>query len=354
MENGRTRTGVASFPSETERNPHADPLIKDLSYRHGGTMTTSGLATGYATTTRPVLLIAEASMASDAEQAIARAGSRMLRRIGWADVPHRLAEPMLAPLLMAEARGVAADILDLALARLEGFAVALDVPLILSFGRDQLDQVAAALSLVEVTLLCDPEPFDRILALAMAGHPHGPPMLSDSLRENDGVRLQRLNDEVARIAEILARLARADHGPGGDAYDLADRHRGYDAGPTSGGEPVEPTEVRRLIQLRRLRGKFFGGFGQGLFEDPAWDMLLDLYAAELEDQQVSVSSLCIAAAVAPTTALRWIAKMTDLGLLARHPDPADRRRAFMALSRRASEAMRNDRVAARRVEGSLG
>lgn len=62
--------------------------------------------------------------------------------------------------------------------------------------------------------------------------------------------------------------------------------------------------------------------------------------AELERTRVSVSSLCIAAAVAPTTALRWIAKLTESGLLIRHPDPTDRRRAFIALSAKTSDAMR--------------
>ncbi|MGK3896730.1 hypothetical protein ABI061_15150, partial [Enterococcus faecium] len=41
-------------------------------------------------------------------------------------------------------------------------------------------------------------------------------------------------------------------------------------------------------------------------------------------------SLCIAAAVPPTTALRWIGRMSELGMLERRPDPFDRRRAYMA------------------------
>jgi DNA-binding MarR family transcriptional regulator len=96
--------------------------------------------------------------------------------------------------------------------------------------------------------------------------------------------------------------------------------------------------VRDVIRARRLRDRFFGG---GLFEDPAWDMLLDLFAAGLERSQVSVSSLCIAAAVAPTTALRWIGRLTAAGLLDRAADPADRRRAFVTLSPRADVAMRS-------------
>ena len=52
-----------------------------------------------------------------------------------------------------------------------------------------------------------------------------------------------------------------------------------------------------------------------------------------------VTSLCIAAAVPATTALRWIAQMTEMGLLVREQDPEDKRRAFIALSDSAADAM---------------
>ena len=68
-------------------------------------------------------------------------------------------------------------------------------------------------------------------------------------------------------------------------------------------------------------------------------MLLDLTAARIEGQPVAVSSLCIAAAVPPTTALRWIKAMTDMGLFERVADPKDRRRIFIELSPRAMEGM---------------
>ena len=73
-------------------------------------------------------------------------------------------------------------------------------------------------------------------------------------------------------------------------------------------------------------------FPADMFADPAWDMLLDLYAARLDRQPVSVSSLCIAAAVPATTALRWIKTMTDAGLFVREADPNDGRRIFIALA----------------------
>src|SRR3546814_8312141 len=64
-----------------------------------------------------------------------------------------------------------------------------------------------------------------------------------------------------------------------------------------------------------------------------------LMAAHLSGQRVSVSSLCIAAAVPATTALRWIRALTDHGLFLRQADPSDGRRVFIALSDKAAEAM---------------
>jgi DNA-binding MarR family transcriptional regulator len=58
-----------------------------------------------------------------------------------------------------------------------------------------------------------------------------------------------------------------------------------------------------------------------------------------EKNRVSVTSLCIASGVPPTTALRWIGQMTEAGLLKRIEDETDRRRAFITLTDKAVEAM---------------
>ncbi len=86
--------------------------------------------------------------------------------------------------------------------------------------------------------------------------------------------------------------------------------------------------VRERLRQRRARETLFAD----IFCDPAWDMLLDLYAAHYESNEVSVSSLCIAAQVPATTALRHIETMTARGWLERHADPADKRRSFIRLS----------------------
>lgn len=92
-----------------------------------------------------------------------------------------------------------------------------------------------------------------------------------------------------------------------------------------------PAYVRAIIRARRRRDEIFGK-KKDLFSDPAWDMLLDLYLSRLEGRRVAVSSLCIAASVPSTTALRWIKTMCDHGLFVRSADPEDGRRFFIHLS----------------------
>ena len=70
-------------------------------------------------------------------------------------------------------------------------------------------------------------------------------------------------------------------------------------------------------------------------------MLLDLFQAEIAQLRVPVSSLCIAAAVPATTALRWLKAMVEQGLFVRRADPHDGRRVFVELAPQASEAMRS-------------
>jgi hypothetical protein len=133
-----------------------------------------------------------------------------------------------------------------------------------------------------------------------------------------------LSDEVSRIADQLARLASMKDGP-----ELPPAVTDRSAAETA-------RSIREIIRKRQVRKQFFPA---ELFADPAWDIMLDLAAARLEGKQVSVSSLCIAADVPTTTALRWIKGMTDAGMLARRSDPEDGRRSFIDLSDEAAEAM---------------
>jgi DNA-binding MarR family transcriptional regulator len=118
--------------------------------------------------------------------------------------------------------------------------------------------------------------------------------------------------------------------PGAPAIEVPDHQSGE-------APQVSLEQVRQVIRARQLRSRYLD---EEMFADPAWDMLLDLLQAEIAQHRVPVSSLCIAAAVPATTALRWIKTMTDAGLFRRRADPHDGRRVFVELAPQASEALR--------------
>jgi hypothetical protein len=296
--------------------------------------------------TVPALIVAnDGAEALAALEAIELAGGRSLGRVSWEDAAGRLEQQSVLGLVMVEASDVSDETLAEVLPRVEAFANAIEARVVVSLARHQVDLVAAHLFGGHIDLLCAPTIADRVAALAVALMPRTG-RLHDSRREADSTRLRRLNKEIARIAEIIARLnSDEEDEPMAIRTGLKGQSTDREITPEGDTGPVTSRDVREVIRARRLRDQFFE---RGLFEDPAWDMLLDLFAAELEQTQVSVSSLCIAAAVAPTTALRWIAKMTDAGVFVRHADPFDKRRAFMALSPKAHDGMRDYFLAVKR------
>ena len=231
-------------------------------------------------------------------------------------------------------------------------AVAMECALVCETALGALDRIAAVVpASIRTEWLVDADAADRLVALAAASRAQGA-AVHDIARDDAMERIDRLQDEVARIARLLGDLS-GQRGLPGTPPALAPRDedfggqvrspaRDYAAAPRS----FEPEErmvhrqrakaVRRMLRQRRMREQYFPA---DLFADPAWDMLLDLYAARLERQPVSVSSLCIAAAVPATTALRWIKTMTDAGLFLREADPHDGRRIFIGLAEAAFDAL---------------
>jgi DNA-binding MarR family transcriptional regulator len=84
-----------------------------------------------------------------------------------------------------------------------------------------------------------------------------------------------------------------------------------------------------IYRQRQRRREFFG---EDLFGEPAWDMLLDLYIADKKNKRVSVTAACIGANCPGTTALRWLQQLEERGLLVREADKKDARRNFVRLS----------------------
>ncbi|MCE7795428.1 MarR family transcriptional regulator [Sphingobium sufflavum] len=309
---------------------------------------------------RPSLLIVAPHVDQRESAAMASgAGFRVIATIALDELAQRLAQTVGVDALLVDLRGLERD--D---ARLTGLLTTLlawpawsDARPLMLVDLHAAETVAAMLHLPFERLLCEPALSDIGLALCMLAREGVPPaVLHDIGRESDTARLEELSAEVRRLAQTIDRLTRDDQGDGGPRLrdmeaDYAPPAAGGKAGERSrkgsaGGTTATRSEIRTLLQVRRMRDRFLPG---ELFADPAWDMMLDLMGARLDGKAVSVSSLCIAAAVPPTTALRWISQLTERGIFQRRNDPADARRVFISLSDEAAERLTGWFVAVRQA-----
>lgn len=101
-------------------------------------------------------------------------------------------------------------------------------------------------------------------------------------------------------------------------------------------DEISANWIESVLRTRRRREALFG---PGIFTDPAWDLLLQLYAFRLRGKGTTIGALCDAAAVPRSTGLRWIGELERAGLINRSVDVSDRRKATVELSSRAGEAM---------------
>lgn len=97
--------------------------------------------------------------------------------------------------------------------------------------------------------------------------------------------------------------------------------------------------ARSLYNLRRRRDS--ANPVKGLFGEPGWDILLDLYIARHRGTELQVSSVCIEAGVPSTTILRWIARLEREGLIYRATDHGDARRRYVRLTPQGHSLMEN-------------
>ena len=132
--------------------------------------------------------------------------------------------------------------------------------------------------------------------------------------------LSSLLDKVLDIQSSLKQLANA-------AADAA----------MSSSEPgALEIRIRRILKLRSSRRRIFG---DDLFGEPAWDMLLELYLAKLAGKNEAVSSICLASGVPFTTALRWLKHLEKDDWVRRSADTKDARRILLFLTPRGEAAM---------------
>lgn len=271
----------------------------------------------------------EPSIRHDLETAASAAGLRPSRVLRVAEAAGALRDRPDGCLLVVDIAEAQAHGEEALLARIDVEAGWRERSAVISFGPGALDRVVAQVSAPHASLLCQPSMVERVAAMGFADAA-GSAYFHEVDAVRDTLRLQQIADEVGRIARALAGTVDAP------PRAVSDGLIGYRAGPvqhrTTLPQPlatVRADDVRAMIRLRRQRDRLFPA---DLFADPAWDMMLDLMAARIERLKVAVSSLCIAAAVPPTTALRWIRTLTEFGIFVRVADPTDGRRVFIELS----------------------
>lgn len=87
--------------------------------------------------------------------------------------------------------------------------------------------------------------------------------------------------------------------------------------------------AHRIYSARRRREAHLPN---EILGEPGWDMLLDLFIQHAAKKRITVTSCCVAAAVPPTTALRWIDNLEKAGLVRRTPCESDGRRSYIEIS----------------------
>lgn len=100
------------------------------------------------------------------------------------------------------------------------------------------------------------------------------------------------------------------------------------AAPATGDREVLASRARIVLNARRRREQFFNPI---IFGEPAWDILLMLYASEQSSGRLTMSRLAEWVETPLTTVVRWVKFLEEEGLVRRQPHPTDRRTVFIEL-----------------------
>jgi DNA-binding MarR family transcriptional regulator len=121
-------------------------------------------------------------------------------------------------------------------------------------------------------------------------------------------------------------------------------HLGPAAAEVPVGQPVAVTVVQssELVTIARLifqaRANRTRQFKQAIFGEPAWDMLLALYASA-DSTRLPVGQICSLSGSPPTTALRWLDYLEREQFVLRRPHPHDARSAIVELTSKGRSAL---------------
>ncbi|WP_188065338.1 ArsR family transcriptional regulator [Sphingobium sp. KCTC 72723] len=113
--------------------------------------------------------------------------------------------------------------------------------------------------------------------------------------------------------------------------------RADDAAVLNGEGGCQLATLVRYIESRRVRSVLLG---QNLFADPAWDILLMLYQADLEERALTLEQLSETLRLSMSVTVGQIGVMERRGLVEEHQtSPNSRRRRAIRLSPLAVDSM---------------
>jgi DNA-binding MarR family transcriptional regulator len=133
------------------------------------------------------------------------------------------------------------------------------------------------------------------------------------------------DEDRAALETLVERSTTTARGPG-------------DAAPRFLPKVPDLTERARTLIAQRRRRRVAFGDDAGLFHEPAWDILLELYVVSSR-RALPVSSIAFAIDVPMSTTLRWLRRLQEHDLLDSVGDPVDARIRRISLSPKAVAMM---------------
>lgn len=146
-----------------------------------------------------------------------------------------------------------------------------------------------------------------------------------------GVDLQTIQQDLTRLTNAIQSLI-----SGHDAQPGVEILQAVIAPADEAGEKDLASLARQLQKESAARDAVLP---IDVFSDPAWHILLDLFAAEMEGKRISISSACIASGAPSTTALRYITMLVRRGAIERSKDQRDGRRHHVKLTQACKDRM---------------
>lgn len=149
-----------------------------------------------------------------------------------------------------------------------------------------------------------------------------------AVRSDDKPILERIEKVLAELSKTIAPASSLHEPPTPSvAQDKVIQTR-----PGSRDAQGAAERLNVAVAWMRARAKRDQAFGGDLFFDPAWSILLELYVHHRQRTAMSITSLCVAAKIPPSTGLRWITLLEKRGLVIREADPFDRRKSYAILT----------------------